>query len=300
MGTDIAMNTGADVEVLAEAVATAERAARAADVEVIELRTMTDMTEACELLDRVWRPGAGNPLMAPALLKVLSYCGSHVVAAVRDARVIGVCVGLLADWGLHSHIAGVEDAGRGAGVGRALKLHQRAWALARGIESVTWTFDPLISRNAYFNLVRLGAVADEYLTDYYGPMHDGLNAGTPSDRLLVRWRLADPAVRRALAEAAEPTVPDTEGAEILLEADQVGRPMRRRSGPRRGTTCLIGIPRDAEAMRVADPGLAAEWRLALREVLGESMAAGGTVTGFTRDGWYVVEQNSDQGKESKA
>jgi predicted GNAT superfamily acetyltransferase len=288
---------GLPTEVLAEAADTAERAARAAGVSLVELRSMAEMTEACRLLDRVWRPGPGNPLMAPNLLKVLSFCGSYVVAAVRDARMVGVCVGLLADFGLHSHIAGVEDGLRGGGLGRAVKLHQRSWALARGIETITWTFDPLISRNAYFNLTKLGAVAAEYLTDYYGPMHDGLNAGAPSDRLLVRWHLADPAVGRALAGGV---VPDVTGAEILLEADPAGRPIRGRARHhgRTGGRHLIAVPRDAEAMRMADPALAAEWRLALRDVLGEAMAAGRIVTGFTRDGRYVIEQNPDRSEES--
>ena len=93
---------------------------------------------------------------------------------------------------LHSHLLAVAEDRRGQGLGLALKQSQRAWALQRGITRVTWTFDPLVVRNAELNLRRLGAVAGEYLPDHYGRMRDAFNAGDATDRLLVRWQLDSP------------------------------------------------------------------------------------------------------------
>lgn len=268
----------------AEAEAAAAAAAHAAGVTLAELHTMSEMTQAAALIDRVWRPDGGAAMVAPNLLKVLSRCGGYVAGAFRGGRMAGACVGLLSELGLHSHIAAVEDRLRGAGLGRAIKLDQRAWALSRGIGTVTWTYDPLISRNAYFNLAKLGAVAAEYLTDYYGAMNDKVNAGGPTDRILVRWDLASTHVLRALESGT--AVPAVDGAAVALDADHDGRPILGRRDMRR---LLVGIPPDAEALRATDPDLAAQWRPALRDVLGGLMAHGGRVTGFTRDGRYVVE-----------
>lgn len=171
------------------AAAAAERAALDAGVSVAELHDPDEILAACGLLDRIWRPQPGNPLITPELLRVFAHSGSYVVGVHRDGEMTGVCLGFLATAGLHSHIAGVAGSARGRNVGFAVKLHQRAWALARDITTVTWTFDPLVSRNAYFNLAKLGAVPSEYLADFYGTMHDAVNAGTETDRLLVRWEL---------------------------------------------------------------------------------------------------------------
>src|SRR3546814_4199746 len=93
---------------------------------------------------------------------------------------------------MHSHIAGGLPQYQGRGIGRVLKQHQRDWAFAREAGHITWTFDPLIARNAHFNLRVLGARVTEYLVDQYGSMPDEINRGIPTDRLLVTWALAAP------------------------------------------------------------------------------------------------------------
>ncbi|GAA1964149.1 hypothetical protein GCM10009838_21750 [Catenulispora subtropica] len=274
---------------VAEAQATADAAAEAVGVCFVEYRSIAEMNEAAGLLDRVWRPGGGgSPLVTAALLKVLAHCGSYVVGAHRQDRVVGVCLGLLADFGLHSHITGIEDGWRGGGLGRALKLHQRAWCLRRGIGAVTWTYDPLVSRNAYFNLAKLGAVAVQYHPDYYGEMADERNVGIPSDRLLVRWDLAGPHTRAVLSGDFTPA---TDDAVVALGVGPDGGPVIAGADRVRGAGRLLtAVPRDVEELRVRDPALAARWRPALREVLGGLLADGARITGFTRDGWYVVER----------
>ena len=277
----------------AVAAAAAGRAALGAGVVVAELHGLDQMREACRLLDRVWRPEPDNPLMTPELLRVFAHSGSYVVGVYQGDRMIGTCLGILATVGLHSHIAAVDSTARGRNVGFAVKLHQRAWSLARGITTVTWTYDPLISRNAYFNLAKLGAVPDEYLADFYGEMHDEVNAGIETDRLLVRWELAAERVVRACAD--QPHLVDLDAlrgeAVVGLDAKPDGHPV---SGRLDGATVLLRIPPDTEALRGSDPQAAREWRHALREVLGGLMAEGHTVTGFTRDGWYVTERHQER------
>jgi predicted GNAT superfamily acetyltransferase len=101
---------------------------------------------------------------------------------------------------LHSHMTAVLDNWRDRGVGRRLKLFQRDDALGRGIDFVQWTFDPLQIKNAYFNLVRLGAITRRYVANMYGIVSNQLQTGLPTDRLVAEWHLSSARVRRAIAE----------------------------------------------------------------------------------------------------
>ena len=175
---------------------------------------------------------------------------------------------------------------RRSGVGLVMKLHQRQWALERGIELITWTFDPLIRRNARFNLSRLGATVDEYLENVYGDTDDALNGRGESDRLLVRWRLSDEAVVAATAGTPRCTaVPPAFVPALLPGPDGLPETVDPAT-IRAGFTCRV--PDDIEALRVSDPDGANAWRFALRELLGGSLARGGSLLGLTDDGDYVV------------
>jgi predicted GNAT superfamily acetyltransferase len=186
-------------------------AAASAGVEVRELRELADLDQVYRLYDSIWRPDPKNPPVTTELLRALTKAGNYVGGAYDGDTLIGACVGFFgapAEVTMHSHVAGVSGTARGRNVGFALKLHQRAWALERGVTAISWTFDPLIRRNAYFNLTKLAALPTEYLTNFYGLMADGINNGDDSDRLLVRWQLDDPAV---VAAAHRPTTTATAG-----------------------------------------------------------------------------------------
>lgn len=273
-------------DVRAGARAAARVAAEAAGVRVAELGGLEDFKRVRRLLDGIWHSDPEEAPISVELMRALSHTGNYVVGAYRDDLLVGASVGFLAAPAgrvLHSHVTGTTI---GHGVGLALKLHQRAWALERGLTRVTWTFDPLVRRNAHFNLVKLGARPEEYLPSFYGVMADAINAGDESDRVLAVWRPADPGVIAAVRRA--PRLPRVPAGAVAGLRDEGGLPV---AGPVDAPVVLVAVPEDIEGLRRKDPEAAMAWRHAVREVLGGLLRRGATVTGFHRKSCYVVEQN---------
>ena len=158
------------------------------------LESAEDMTAVEELQRQVW-PGSETDVVPAHLLVTAIHNGGLVFGAFMEERMVGFVFGFP---GLEktpdgprakhcSHMMGIHPLYRDAGVGYALKRAQ--WQIVRkqGLNHITWTYDPLISRNAYLNIARLGAVCNTYLKLEYGEMRDGLNLGLPSDRFQVDW-----------------------------------------------------------------------------------------------------------------
>lgn len=269
----------------------ADTSAAKAGVVVRDVTELAELEAVYRLYDGIWRPNPEDPPVTTTLLRALSKAGNYVAGAFDGPVLVGACVGFFgspAAQVLHSHVAGVSAAVLGRQVGFALKLHQRAWAMAHGVATVEWTYDPLVARNAHFNITKLGARPVEYLPNFYGGIDDDINGGDDSDRLLLRWELAADAVAEACAGTSRPGDADAErarGAVVALGRSAHGTPVK---GSPVGETLLVAVPPDVEALRSADPGLAKEWRVAVREVLGAALASGAQVTGFDREGWYVV------------
>jgi len=210
------------LDVLADADEVAARAAKAAGVVVRELETLGELEAMTALFDEIWEPDPGNPSMRLDLLRAMTKAGNYATGAYDAAsgELLGACVGFFgppAHAELHSHIAGVVPAGLGRSVGFALKVHQRAWCLHRDVRVIAWTYDPLIRRNAYFNLVKLGARPVEYLRNFYGVMDDVINGGTETDRMLVHWDLRSVAASDASESQAWRTFRFAAAAEGWLE-----------------------------------------------------------------------------------
>ncbi|MBX6354663.1 MAG: GNAT family N-acetyltransferase [Micromonosporaceae bacterium] len=271
----------------------AGRAAHRAGVRVRDLRDLAELQLATAVFGEVWPSGPGGAPCTLDMLRALTKAGNYVSGAFRAGELVGACVGFFgppAQAAMHSHVAAVLPGVRNRDVGFAIKLHQRAWALRRGVARVSWTFDPLVSRNAYFNLGKLAGDAVEYLPNFYGEMDDAVNAGDESDRLVVDWDLRSARVVRATegappAPAASPEALLAGGAAVGLSPDQRDRPV---VGTPAGPVVLVGIPRDIESLRRSDMDTARAWRFALRQVLGGLLAEGARVTGYLRSGWYVV------------
>ncbi|MFI6803354.1 GNAT family N-acetyltransferase [Streptosporangium canum] len=261
--------------------------ARMSGVELRELHSIEELEEVFRLFDDIWRPAPGSAPITVELMRALSHAGNYVAGAYQDDRLVGASVGFLAAPAgrvLHSHVTG---AAIGRGIGFALKLHQRAWALERGLERITWTYDPLVRRNAHFNLVKLGARPEEYLPSFYGVMADAINTGDESDRMLAVWRLTEPRVLAAVQ--GEPHRPQIPPDAVTALAERDGRPATGRTDAR---TVLVAVPADIETLRRADPGAAKAWRHAVRDVLGGLMEEGAQVTGFQGRSCYVVERTA--------
>ncbi|WP_216094281.1 GNAT family N-acetyltransferase [Jiangella alba] len=259
-----------------------------------ELAALGDLEEVYALFDRIWQPDRSNPPVTVEHLRALTHAGNYVAGAYDGDELIGACVGFFAappGRSMHSHVAGVSSAARGRHVGFALKAHQRDWALERGLSEITWTFDPLVRRNAYFNLAKLQARPGDYLVDFYGDMDDAINGGQGSDRLLMRWRLDAPEVVAAVAAGGGTGAVVPSDAVAALAESPSGRALAApRSSWARAARVTVATPPDIEALRAADPAAARQWRGAMRDVLGELIGDGARVSGFTRSGTYVVER----------
>ncbi|MDY0909702.1 GNAT family N-acetyltransferase [Microbacterium sp. CFBP9034] len=249
------------------AVSAAESAAQTAGVEVREIVGISEQAEVVRLLSSIWGRSPDNPPVPPELLRAFGKAGNYIAGAFAGSELVGATVAFHSTperRALHSHIAGVTASHVGRSVGFAMKLHQRGWALARGIDAIEWTFDPLVARNAHFNVAKLRARPVEYLTNFYGEMGDAINGDDETDRLLVRWELRDGEVEAAAA--AHPIVVDA-------------------SGPR---YVAIAVPPDIERLRADDLASARLWRRRVREQFTALLGAGGQVVGFDRSAGYVV------------
>jgi len=154
--------------------------------------TIEEFEEMVELEIHVW--GFVERDVVPSQMYVVaSKVGGQVLGAFVGEKMAGFSLAYpgIRDGRpyLHSHMAAVLPEFRDLGIGRRLKLAQREDALARGIPLIEWTFDPLQTKNAHFNICRLGAIVRRYLTDVYGSTSSPLHAGLPTDRLVAEWHL---------------------------------------------------------------------------------------------------------------
>ena len=260
----------------------AHTAALSANVELRPLTALAQFDDALGVMVATW--GAFQ-LPPREMMTALAHSGNVPFGAYDGDRLVGFVLGWAGvdDGGLHVHshmLAALPDR-RHRGVGYALKLGQRAQALEQDIHVARWTFDPLVARNAWFNLGKLGAVADGFSRAFYGDMTDEINAGDRSDRLVVRWDLdRDPAPRPW--PKGLPTV-------LAAEGDPDG-PVPVPGGASGDDGGVVEVPRDHAKLRRRDPALAARWREATAETLEACFRAGSIAASFdkTRSAYALV------------
>jgi len=251
-------------------------------VSIEPLERLGDAERIRGVISAVW----GEQVVPREMLRAFQHAGSTLFGAESpQGELVGFVLGfagLAGGFHVHSHMLAAVPGWQDRGVGRALKLAQRAHCLDVGIEEVRWTFDPMVARNARFNLVKLGAEATRLLPDFYGEMTDRLNRDDRSDRFEVRWRLSSARVERALAgEAEAPTF----GGPFLVEAD--GLP-RRVGEPAPGAT--VAIPADHHTLKAADPTTARRWREETTDAFARCFERGLAATWFDRGEGYVFER----------
>ena len=256
-------------------------------LEIRELSTMIEMTAAEEIQTRVWGPEI-VPTPKEMLIPVQHEGGLLAGAFTTENEMVGLVFSFPTQdpTAHHSQMLATLAAWRGLGIGARLKWFQRDWCLRRGILQVRWTVDPLRAANAQLNIHRLGATAATYLPDYYGVMA-GIDAGSPTDRLLVIWDLNH---ARTVSRASEP-LPDL-GYPLVQAVNAVadGQPVEPRLGVE-DMQILLRLPQDFIRLSKEDPAAALAWRLQTRELFMHYFARGYTITGFTRvDGpAYLLE-----------
>lgn len=256
---------------------------------------------ACEEIQReVW----GAPSATAELLAVIQKCGGVVLGSVADSKVTGFLFALLArrngrliHW---SHMMAVREGFRDRGLGFRMKLFHRRLALAEGIRSICWTYDPLQARNALLNIRRLGATVEQYVPNYYGEFPSAIEKGLPSDRFLVRWRLNSRQVERHLKgvlprqfHPALPRVNETRrNTNGFFENVRISWNLKP---PR----LAVEIPASADAMRSSAPDLARRWRMETRKLFQTYFARGYHVAGFERENssdggrcYYILSRNT--------
>ncbi len=277
------------VDLAAAARSDARNAAARASIRITEAHDVDTCRRLSELLDEVWGR-TDRAVLAPEVIRALSHSGNQVsVAYDASNRLVAGTVAFFGedDTGrhLHSHITGVRGDFQARGLGLAMKLHQRAWALERDIDRVVWTFDPLVRRNAWFNIGRLGADVSRYLEDVYGPMDDAVNRGVPSDRLVATWQVRQPWPPAGVDMGIDDDPPSAlrvdAGMRPLVDGSALDAPRLR-----------VQVPQDIETLRRNDPDLGAAWSEAIRETLGFLLRGPYYVSSFSREGWYHLRQAS--------
>lgn len=279
------------------------------------LETPEDATAVEDLQRLVW-PGNDVEILPSHLLITAAHNGGLLIGAFDDSsssspethELVGFVFGFP---GLYftpdgprakhcSHMLGVRPDARDRGVGFALKRAQWQMVRHQGLDRITWTFDPLLSRNAHLNIAKLGAVCNTYLRNVYGALRDQLNAGLPSDRFQMDWWVNSQRVNRRLskharlrldlahflaagAEIINPTQPGPEGwpqpGEFHIPARQPGSQVEA-EGPGKDPLLLVEIPADFLSLKAARPELAYEWREHSRLLFEELFRHGYLITDF--------------------
>lgn len=270
------------------------------------LDTAEDLKMVEELQRVVW-PGSETDIVPVHLLRTAVHNGGLVIGAStsesENDQIVGFVFGFPGFYTTPdgprlkhcSHMLGVHPEFRGQGLGFHLKRAQ--WQLVRhqGIDRITWTYDPLLSRNAHLNVARLGAVCSTYLREVYGDMRDELNKGLPSDRFEVDWWVNTQRVDRRLSKQARLRL---DLAHFLSAGAEVINPARLNEqdwpvppgevefpdtqGDRAGipVLVLVEIPADFQKLKGDDFELAHGWRLHSRLVFEKLFTNGYLITDF--------------------
>jgi predicted GNAT superfamily acetyltransferase len=225
-------------------------------------------------------------IVPAATLMAIQHAGGMVLGAFEGDKMMGFACGFPAfeegRASIHSHMLAVVPEYRNLRIGFKLKLAQREFALARGLDEITWTYDPLQSLNAHLNFGKLGVISRRYIVNFYGeetssPLHQGLG----TDRLWVNWLLASDRVKERIAgckQAERPAVP-------ALVYSEKGRPkLASLNYLLSHDSCLIEIPHDITALKQREPNLCVEWRETTRAAFLAAVDAGFTARDFLREG----------------
>jgi predicted GNAT superfamily acetyltransferase len=254
-----------------------------------DLTSLSDFATVVDLEQEIWGPGYTEPVPVP-ILAVTVKRGGILIGAFDRGRMIGFVYSLAGlkdgrpmQW---SHMAGVVDRLRKAGIGYRLKLLQRDRALQMGLDLIEWTYDPMQAANAHLNFSKLGVVVEEYEENVYGASQSPLHRGNPTDRFVAEWRIGEPHVVGRLS-APEIPLRTRDIADVLRanHADPVGEWHECKAvdlgiDDRR---VIVEIPMGFTEMLANAPDLALAWRMDTRLIFTTYFARGFRAVDFLLD-----------------
>ena len=232
------------------------------NINIRPLTSLADQELGRMIFDHTWAMDTGTEI-TPNLLQAMIHSGAYLSGAFIDGHCVGAAFAFPATTGgphLHSHMTAVIDKFRDKGIGYSLKVDQYKWAKQNNYKEITWTFDPLVARNAKLNILKLGVDISAYYPNFYGDMPDELNAGDESDRVMASLKIVGdlPTPRTAISAPEKSAV-------------------------------LIAIPTDIVAIRGKDLAENLRWRREVRDEFVGVLARGGKVVGFSANNEYVVQ-----------
>tara|TARA_B100001013_G_scaffold183503_1_gene110582 strand:- start:56 stop:883 length:828 start_codon:yes stop_codon:yes gene_type:complete len=265
------------------------------------LHTLDELKRVVELETIVWEYTDLQDVVPVPILAINVKRGGILLGAFDESEAMvgfayslpGLKSGHLIQW---SHMVGVLEAHRNTGLGRLLKLEQRKRALEMGIKVIEWTFDPMQSMNAHFNLTKLGAVIIEYAENIYGESSSSLHRGTPTDRFVAGWNLESSRVLTRIAGTTEDR-PIASELPLINETNVEDAWLTFKSWDSKLTQprLRVEIPTGFGEMQRSSPDRARDWRTASRNMFTTYMARGYQVVEFVFDraagrGWYFLER----------
>src|SRR6266404_6376525 len=266
----------------------------AQQIGIRDLKSIDDLSQLKAVERSVW--GMADEDTLPLTLAIACRAAGNIFVGAFDKdkdkdkdKLVGFAFGFLGrEHGvttIHSHMLAVLDAYRHLDLGSRLKQAQRERAMAMGVREMTWTYDPLQSRNAHFNFSKLGVISETYKVDFYGPETSSMLHRNGTDRLWVRWMLNSRRVRDRLAakNARLETLDAMRLLAPLVRFDPSGKPGRADLAEALARQRVsIEIPGDILEVERTDMGLARDWRDATRWAFRESIKAGFIVAEFCR------------------
>jgi predicted GNAT superfamily acetyltransferase len=240
-------------------------------MELRDLKTLDEFKQVVELERIVWGVDYDDVVCAP-ILAVTVKRGGVLIGAFDGGRMVGFVYSLPGikdrkpiQW---SHMLGVVDEYRNAGLGRTLKLEQRLRSMEVGCDLVEWTYDPMQALNAHLNFVKLGVVVEEYGVNLYGESTSHLHRGTPTDRFIAQWWIREPHVVRRIESKSLAVVraPEAADAPVINRTRASGRWLVCDSYDldRDDRRLWVEIPTGFTEMQAEEPQIALDWRMATR------------------------------------
>ena len=233
-------------------------------IQIRKLDSISDQNLARSVFDETWVMNSSSEI-TPNLLRAMIYSGAYLTGAFIGDNCVGAAFAFPATTGklrLHSHMTAVLDKYRDQGIGHALKINQWFWAKENKYKEIIWTFDPLIRRNAKFNLIKLGVDIIGYYPNFYGDMFDALNIGDETDRLMARWKVKG-------------DQPKTKS--VILNP--------------KPSNILIKIPENIVSIREISISENLKWRYIVRAQFLNAFNKDGIVVGFSANNEYVIKMN---------